>query len=344
MKYLTTLIVIIGLFAFFSHGLEAQTVSRVGTTAAPFLKIGVGARALAMGEAYVTQAADATALYWNAGGLGFLNRSQFLFNHYDYIAGLSFDFAGIALRLPGVGTVGFQFTHLGAPDIERTTLSEQDGTGEMVSASFVAMGMSFARALTDRFSIGGSVKYIRETLWHSHASGMAVDLGILYNTIFKNLKIGMSISNFGSGMKMSGRDLLVQHDIDPIHAGNNETINAELTTDQFPLPISFRVGISADLAKDFFGAQSHNLIVAVDAVHPNDNKEYLNVGGEYQFHKFIALRAGYRQLFLEDAEGGLTFGFGLQFKIAQFGLNLDYAAIDYGRFNYANKFSMIFSF
>jgi hypothetical protein len=181
-------------------------------------------------------------------------------------------------------------------------------------------------------------------LWHSKASGVSLDLGILYTTIFKNLKLGMSVSNFGSGMKMSGRDLLVQHDIDPNAAGNNETINADFTTDEFPLPILFRVGMSTNLTRDFFGLENHDLIIAMDAIHPNDNREYMNIGGEYLFHRFVALRAGYRQLFLDEKEGGFSFGFGLHFNIRQFELNLDYAALDFGRFDYLNKFSFIFSF
>lgn len=322
----------------------AQSVSRVGTTAAPFLKIGVGARSLALGEAAVSQASDVTALYWNPAGLGVMPRHQLILNHYEYVADLSFDYAGVAIKLPNVGTIGFQFTYLGAPDIERTTLLQQDGTGEMVSASFYAAGVSFGRSLTDRFAIGGTLKLIQENLWHSKASGVSLDLGILYTTIFKNLKLGMSVSNFGSGMKMSGRDLLVQHDIDPTAAGNNETINADLTTDEFPLPILFRVGMSTNLTRDFFGMENHDLIIAMDAIHPNDNKEYLNVGAEYLFHRFIALRAGYRQLFLDEKEGGLSFGFGLHFNVSRFELNLDYAALDFGRFDYLNKFSFIFSF
>ena len=343
MKY-TKLSAIVLLLLFFQVNVYAQSVSRVGTTAAPFLKIGVGARALAMGEAYVTQANDVTGLYWNPAGLGFMPRNQFIFNHYDYFAGLSYDFVGVAVNLPTIGTVGAQFTHLGAPDLERTTLLNQDGSGEMISSNFYAVGISYGRALTDRFGIGGTIKYIRETLWHSHASGVGFDIGVQYTTIFKNVKIGMSITNFGSGMKMEGRDLLIQHDIDPTAAGNNETINADLSTDEFPLPILFRVGLSMNITKDFLGLEDHDLIVACDANHPNDNNEYLNLGGEYVFHDFIALRAGYRNMLLEDSEGGFTFGFGMHVKISYFDFNLDYAAIDYGRFDYLNKFSFIFSF
>ena len=343
MKYIRILMMLV-VSCWLAGNALAQKVSRVGTTAAPFLKIGVGARALAMGEAGVTQATDVTSLFWNPAGLGKMTKNQFIFNHYDYIAELSFDFAGMAVLLPTVGTFGLYFTHLGAPDVERTTLLEQDGTGEMVSSGFYAVGASFGRALTDRFSIGGSIKYIRERLWHSAATGMAMDIGIMYTTFFKNINIGMSISNFGTGMRMDGRDLLVQHDIDPTVAGNNASINATLNTDEFPLPILFRVGISNNLAREVFGLDQHDLIVAVDAVHPNDNKEYMNVGAEYSFHHLFALRTGYRQLFLEKTEGGFTFGFGMHVNVSQFDVSLDYAAIDYGRFDYVNKFSIMLSF
>ncbi len=279
---------------------RSQTVSGVGTSAASFLKIGVGGRALAMGEALATQAEDVTALYWNPAGLAGIERMQILINHFDYIVDMSYEYAGIALPIQRVGTFGLFFSYLGMPEIERTTITMPEGTGEMVRANSFAVGFSFGRALTDRFAIGGSAKYVKETIWHSTASGVAVDVGVMYRAFFKNLRIGMSISNFGSDMRMSGRDMLVQHDIDVLSEGNNGNINANLDTDAFPMPILFRVGVSANFTRDFLNLNNHDLIFAVDAVHPSDNKEYLNVGGEYCFKNLLALRAGYRQLFLED--------------------------------------------
>jgi len=319
----------------------AQTVSGVGTTAAAFLKIGVGGRALGMGEAVATQAEDVTALYWNAAGLSNIDRPQVLINHFDYIVDMSFEYAGVALPVRNIGTFGFFFSYLGMPDIERTTVTYPEGTGEMVRANSFATGISFGRALTDRFSIGGTAKMVKETLWHSTASGLAADIGVQYRTFFKNLRIGMSISNFGSDMKMGGRDMLVQHDIDELSNGNNGNINADLDTDAFPMPVLFRVGLSANLTRDFFNLPGHDLIIAVDAIHPSDNKEYLNVGGEYRFKNLLALRAGYRQLFLEDREGGLTAGLGLHFKLAGYELSLDYANVDFGVLDRQNKFSFI---
>jgi hypothetical protein len=321
--------------------LHAQKVSGVGTSSAAFLKIGVGARALGMGEAVSTQAEDITAMFWNPAGLAKLERMQILLNHYDYLADMKFEYAGFAIPVRNVGTFGIFFSYLGMPDIERTTITYPDGNGEMVSASSFAAGISFARSLTDRFSIGGSGKMIHESIWHSDASGLAMDVGVQYRTFFKNLKIGMSISNFGSDMQIAGRDMLVQHDIDQTSAGNNGSINAQLSTDEFPLPILFRVGISANLAEDFIGLKDHDLILALDAIHPSDNKEYINVGAEYTFKQLFSLRSGYRQLFLEDREGGLTFGMGLHAKVLNTDVVFDYAMIDYGVLDKQNKFSLI---
>lgn len=329
---------------FLSGSIYGQTIGRVGTTSAAFLKIGVGARALAMGESFTTQAEDITAMYWNPAGLSNVNEFQTTINHYDYIADIYYDYGGVALPVEGIGTIGAFIGYLGMPDIERTTIQYPNGTGEKVSASSFVFGLSFARALTDRFSIGGNVKYVRETIWHSYADGFAFDVGVLYKAFFKNIRIGMSISNFGTDMQMTGRDLLVQHDINDEFAGNNENINANLETDKFPLPILFRVGLSANIAEDFIGLEEHDWIVSVDAIHPNDNKEYLNVGTEVTLYDLISLRSGFRQLFLEDREGGLTFGFGVKFDLVGTRVNLDYANVDFGRLDHQNKFTLILSF
>lgn len=326
------------------ESLFGQTISRAGTAAATFLKIGVGGRALGMGEAYTTQVQDVTALYWNPAGLARVARNQILLNHFDYIADLHFEFGGLVFPLHQIGSVGLFLAYLGMPDIERTTVMAPEGNGEKVSANSYAVGVSFARALTDRFAIGGNAKFLKETIWHSHASGIAFDIGVLYRTFFKNMKIGMTISNFGSDMKMSGRDMLTQHDISELYAGNNENINAHLDTEEFPLPMLFRVGLSANLTEDFFHLPQYDWILAVDAVHPNDNREFLNIGSELRVHHLLAFRAGYRQLFLADHEGGLTFGFGLHLNVMNAELFLDYASIDYGRLEKQNKFSMIFAF
>lgn len=323
---------------------SAQSIGRVGTTAAPFLKIGVGGRALGMGEAYTTIAEDITGMYWNPAGISRIEKMQAIVNHFDYIGDLYYDYAGFAMPIENIGTVGIFIGRLGMPDIERTTIQFPNGTGEKVSASSMVLGFSYARSLTDRFSIGGNFKYIREAIWHTSASTFAFDVGVLYRAFFKNIRIGMSISNFGSDMQLDGRDMLIQHDIDASFAGNNQNINAHLDTDKFPLPILFRVGLSSNITKDFLGISEHDWIIALDAVHPNDNKEYMNIGTELKLYNLISLRGGFREFLLQDREGGLTLGVGLQLNVMGIDMKVDYANIDYGRLDHHNKFSLILSF
>jgi len=324
---------------------SAQTINRVGTTAAPFLKIGVGARAEGMGEASTTTATDASALYWNPAGTAGLQQLQAIFSYDDYIADVRYSYGALVIPVTDVGTFGAFFGALGMDDIERTTVQYPNGTGERVSASSYQVGISYARALTDRFFIGFNGKYIRESIWHSAADGFAADIGVVYTTLFKNLKIGMSISNFGTSMQMSGRDMLVQHDIAENVAGNNRNINADLETDQFPLPVTFRFGLSANVLKDFLGSEEHDWIVAVDAIHPNDNSEYVNLGTELAlYRRMISVRAGYRQLFMEDREGGLTLGVGAGVDVVGGRIEFDYAYVDLGRLENTNKFTLLLTF
>ena len=327
------------------ESLQAQSISNVGTTAASFLKVGIGARALAMGEAYTTLAEDASGVFWNPGATANLEKTQAQYFHQSYLADIAYDFGVVTMPLSGFGTMSAFLGNMDFGEIERTSVQYQDGTGEKASANSFVCGLSYARALTDRFSIGGNIKYVHEGIWHSASSGYAFDVGLLYKTFFKNIRIGMSISNFGTRMKMEGRDMQVQHDIDPSVAGNNPNINGHLDTDEFPMPVLFRVGLSANITKDILDMPGTDWIVAIDAVHPSDNNEYLNAGTEVAlFNRLIALRGGFRQYLLADREGGPTFGAGVQLESGGRQVGVDFASISYGRFGYKNVLTLIVSF
>lgn len=320
----------------------AQKVTKVGTTAAGFLNIGVGAKAIAMGGAYVAVAADATAMFWNPAGIARLPQAEALFDHSNWIADINFDYAGIVVPLGNWGTLGANATFLTMDKMERTTVFQPEGTGETFDAGSYAFGLSYARNLTDRFSIGFNVKYVNEHIYHSNAYAVALDVGTLFTTRLNGMQIGMSISNFGTKMAMSGRDVLVQHDTDPTVSGNNENINANLVTDHFELPLNFQVGVSMDLLK---GAGNSNLIVAVDALHPNDDVESINIGGEYVFNRIFSLRGGYKTLFARGSEEGFTLGAGLFTKvIGNTALKFDYAYQDFGVLENIQKFSVALRF
>jgi len=318
----------------------ALSQSMVGTTAAYFLGIEVGGRSVGMGGAHVASVNDATALYWNPGAATQVPGSEALFVHSEYLAGTSFDYLATVFHMGGMGTIGLSATVLDYGNLIHTTIEDPDGTGLTFGATDMAIGVTLARAMTDRFSIGGSVKFISQTIWHESARSVAVDVGTLYRTDFNGLVMGMSISNFGLPMKMSGSDLEHFYDIAEELDGNNGKIVSELETAYFNLPLVFRAGV----AMDVFRNETMSLILAVDALHPNNNYESVNVGMEYELLKKFYARAGRKALFLEDTEEGLTAGFGLLIPMRGVKVRLDYGYEYFGRLQDIQNFSLALDF
>ncbi|MGP8330398.1 MAG: PorV/PorQ family protein [Methanosarcinaceae archaeon] len=320
-----------------TFGQIITNVTKVGTTSAPFLKIEPGARAVAMGGAFVAVTNDATATYWNPAGIAQLPGTEIVLMHTEWLAGINFDFVGCVLPLGSYGTIGANITSLSMDEMKVRTVFYPEGTGEKYGAGDIAAGLSYARNLTDRFSIGFTGKYIRQNIWHMNSSAFAVDIGTLFTTGFNGMKIGMCISNFGNKMRLEGKDTQINYDPDQMKYGNNDRIPANLQTDKYSLPLIFRVGVAMDLLK---GDRSR-VTIAIDAVHPNDNTENLNFGTEYVFKNMIALRVGYKNLFTEDGEEGLTAGAGLEYRFAGFtSLKIDFAYQDFGRLENVQRFSL----
>lgn len=326
------------LIAFIVSGFSSLfAVSKTGTTAAQFLKIGVGARASAMGGAYVALAGDASALYWNPAGISRLNGNEAILVHTEWLADIDYDFGGVVIQMGGIGTIGVSLTILSMGEMLVRTEKEPEGTGEYFSASDACVALSYGRSLTDRFSIGLNVKYIYQGIYHMNANGVAFDVGTLFTTGFNGMRIGMNIANFGSKMRMAGKDSKVFVDINPDASGSNATLPANLETLSWPLPLVFRVGVAMDPLK----TRLHRFTVAVDALHPNDNSERINAGMEYSFREMVSLRGGYQSAWGLDAEDGLTFGGGLRYQMAgHFGVKLDYAYADWGRLANAQRLSL----
>ncbi len=328
-------------FACLTGVFPAAGQDKVGTTSASFLGIAVGARSVAMGSAYTAIAGDATSLYWNPGAVAKTGKSSATFVHNNWFLDTNFNWAGAVLSF-GPNAVGISLTSLDFGDEPVTTVFEPDGTGEIFSAQDVAIGVSYSRNLTDRFTIGGTVKFISQEIFNETATGVAADVGLLFTTQFRDFQLGVSFSNLGSDLQLDGKDLLQRVDLDPNAGGNNETIVALLKTDDFQLPVIFRVGISGDLLR--FGEHSR-LLLSAEATQPNDNSGIVNVGGELAVHKMFFLRAGYQSLFRDNTQEGLTFGGGLVLNVQEStALVLDYAYADFGLLENVQLFSVGVSF
>lgn len=261
----------------------AQIFEKVGTLGGQSLKIGVGARAAAMGDAYVALSDDATAVYWNPAGIARMSGQSISLNHTSWPANILFDQAAYVFNIKWIpGMIGVNVRALTmSRDIVRTTYLPE-GTGDTFDAGEWAYGLSYARALTDKFSAGFSVNYIQTGLDDVKGSSTTFDFGTLYDVGVMGAKIGMSIQNIGSDMTF----------ID----------------EKVKMPVFFRVGGSFDVMQQ----GENKLIAAAEFTHPPDNSEKLNVGAEYGFHDYLFLRGGYK---LNYDTQGLTAGFGVKFPL-----------------------------
>ena len=292
-----------------------------GTGASEFLNVPVGARATAMGGAFGATAADASALYWNPAGLAALPGRAASFETATWLVGSTFNYAAVSTPTP-FGTVAVGITSLAFDDMDVITEDSQSPTGETFGAGMYAVSLGYARALTDRFSMGGTVKVVREQISESAATGVAFDVGTLFETPFQGVRLGASIANFGSKMQITGDDLNVNFDPVPGQAGNNNNVPSRITTDAFDLPLTMRVGLATEL----YQSAGTRVSVAVDALSPSTADQHVNLGAEVGLlGGLVQLRGGVQELFMEESTRSFTLGGGLRYAFGGLDLTADYA-------------------
>ena len=316
-----------------------SNVSKTGTAAATFLEIPVGAASIAMGGASVSMVNDATSLYWNPAACALVTHNDFVASHTNWIADTRFDFGGVIIPLGGFGALGISFTSLSMADMKVRTVEMPEGTGEYFSAGDIAAGLSYARQLTDRFAVGFTVKYIQERIWHESADAFALDAGTSFKTdLFGGMTIGAALYNFGTKLQLAGRDTRQFIRIDPTKQGSNDRIPTDIEVDSWDLPLLFQIGVSSNVLK----TENYRWTVAVDALHPSDDYESINAGTELAYQGFLYLRTGYQSLFLDQHEGGLSFGIGVASSslINGIAVKFDYAFRDMSRLQSVHTFSV----
>ncbi|MEM1054503.1 MAG: PorV/PorQ family protein [Bacteroidota bacterium] len=303
--------------------LAPVTVAQSGTSAAEFLNVPVGARATAMGGAFGSTASDGTALYWNPAGLATMDGASATFEYAPWYVGSDFNFASVTGDTP-FGTVAVGFTALTYDDMDviREDVNNQEPTGETFSAGSYAVSLAYATQLTDRFSIGGTVKAVHENISESSATGVAFDVGTLFETPFQGVRLGASIVNFGSKMSITGEDLNIPFDPLPGQNGNNNTVPGRISTDAFDLPLTMRVGLSGEV----YERAGTRVTLAVDALSPSTADQHLNLGAEVGLlGGLVQLRGGYQELFMEESTRSFTAGGGIRYAFGTLDVTADYA-------------------
>lgn len=306
-------------------------VSKVGTTAAAILDIPNSARSLAMGNAVSGSINDASVLHWNPAAIASSKHISFSFSYIPYLVETQFQHFSCVLPLQQQLVFGAYISTWSMDDMPVRTEIEQGGTGEYFNAADLVASIVLARQLTDHFAIGFTAKYIQERIWHSVAKGVALDFGTLYSTdVLGGLKIIAVLTNYGTDMKMTGRDGDVISDPDPTAEGNNGLIPAKYSTDWWSLPLNFRFGLSSTI----IDKKSIKVITEIDALHPSNNYESIDFGTEIILVDLIYLRFGYNSLLQKDSIEGLSIGAGVKLGLTTGAFNIDYGYRDYGSLGY----------
>lgn len=304
-------------------------------TGMKFLSTSLDARATALGGAVTADESfnTSSALFYNPAGLARMTSAFHVgFSNTSFIADINYNAFSVAFQPQGgnFGTFGLSIMSVDYGEIIPTIRDDSEaGYRDVTSAAFspggLAVGVGYGRSFTDRFSIGAQVKFVNQDFGDQFTtssttrafdeSTVAFDFGILYNTGFRSLVLGMSARNF----------------------------SREITYVQnsFELPLTFQFGLAMDLV-DFtsMDPNMHSFNLRVDAQRPRDFQEHLKVGGEYTFMSIFSLRAGMAETFVQDEERGFSLGAGLNLAVSNIQLTADYSYTEFGVFDSVNRFSI----
>lgn len=309
----------------------AQGQEKLAQTGLQFLDIGVAARAEALGGAFVLAGNNADALFYNPAGIAQSTTTfDVSMNRVQWFADMNYNAIGVAYRpwSGDYGVFGLSFLNADYGDFYGTrvaagTPAGYEDTGVFTPTAF-ALGLGYGKQLSERFSIGGQAKYVKQDLGSNNltfgssekknsVSGFAFDFGMIYKTPIEGFDFGMSIKNFATDFKFEQYS--------------------------FEAPLTFRVGLAfrvLELAS--LSAEGQSLLVVADAVHPRDSNEHLDVGAEYTFYKLVSLRVGYK---FNYSEQGVTGGLGVNYDLVE-GLNVraNYSYGTFGIWSAVHRFSI----
>jgi hypothetical protein len=316
-------------------GTTAGETSKVGAAGSQFLKIGVGARANAMAGAFTSMADDLTSVHWNPAGLANLKSMNADFSYSQWFGKFSHNFGGLAMPLSEDFTFAASVVSFTSGDIPITTMYRPDGTGASYSVSDFSLNLSLAGYLTKEFSFGVNAKYIHNSFASLSSTGMAFDIGTMYDFGYYGIKLGFSIHNLGTQQTYDGVDLRTTRKLyDAMHA---TPLDAAYLSYPYNIPIIFRAGISGDV----INIPEHKLRVAMDFNTLTDVPEQFAVGAEYVWNDFLALRGGYM---LGHDQLGFSGGVGLKYFGGGFGGQIDYAVTPTVTMGLLNRLSVSLNF
>ena len=304
-------------------------IKKVAQSKMQFIKLGVSARAAAMGDAFTGISGDPNSIFYNPAGAAFVKAFSIAFNQTNWIADIKHTSAAISYNAKRYGVVSLNYITMDYGSMERTIVDAHAWEGYLSKGEFsvseYAIGFGYAHQITDRLSLGGQIKYISQDLgsnriWRYIGSqfentkivenkdnAVAYDFGTFYNTGFKGLTIAMAMQNFA-----------------------NKAI-----------PLNFRFGMAINLNEIILpNNQNNTIIFDFDVLHPRDYSERAQFGMEYGFRNLFFLRMGYK---LNYDEEDFTTGAGVNLTMKGLSLKVDYAYTNFGILGNVNRFSISIS-
>jgi hypothetical protein len=307
---------------------------KLAQTGLKFLSTSLDPRAAAMGDAVTAVDGGSEMMFYNPAGMA--SQSTFLnvsFGQLQWIADINYDQVSLSFapRNGRFGVIGISVVSVDYGELQGTIRADNDQgflETEIFSPSATAIGVAYARALTNRFSVGGQIKFAHQNLGSNvqeldenggfvtaanRINVTAFDFGVLYRTGFRSMTFAFSARNFSEEVKY--------------------------VDESFQLPLTMKIGLAMDvldLTRDE-NDKTHSLLVSIDAENPRDFSEQLKIGTEYVFLEAFSLRAGYA--FPTD-EQGLNLGAGVFRRVGGVGIGADYAYTDFGVFSKVHRFAL----
>jgi hypothetical protein len=308
-------------------------VARKGTTGAEQLLIPVGARGIATGGSFLANVTGLESIYYNPAGLDVYPQTEAMFSYVNYLADINISYFAVGTSLGDFGSLGFDIKALDFGDIPVTTVEFPDGTGGTYSPTYLTLGLTFSKILTDRISIGTNFKLISERIQNSSALGFAIDAGVQYR-LTESLMIGATVKNIGTNMEYSGQDLTTRTQIPGTIPGATSG-SYQIVTESFQIPSFFQASLTYAVNIN----EQNNLLLASSYTANNALEDIANFGLEYGFMETFFVRGGYNLLVENSADYiyGLTFGAGIDYSIGgDVGFVFDYAFRDVKDFPSSN--------
>ncbi|MBI5471743.1 MAG: PorV/PorQ family protein [Ignavibacteriae bacterium] len=255
--------------------------AQAGNAGLAFLKLGVSARGVSMGDAMSALADGAVATHYNPAGVFSkdISSAQVLLMHKEWIQDVRSEFLGASIALGEASALGISINTTTVSDIE---IRSRPGTpeGTFTSRDY-SLGATYAHQISDDLKIGVSGKFLFEKIFVDEATGYGIDIGAQYRTPIENLSVGLAVQNLGA--------------------------LSEMRTEKLKLPTLARLGPAYSFAVEDMNS---NVTLAADLLHIfPEKKSYVGLGGEVLFNSTVAARFGYQ---LGSNARGVSAGLGVR--------------------------------